>query len=71
MNDKTIKKGGGTAMEQCRNPQTVWKALADAAKEMPDERMYIFQSEEVSFKDVDDISDRIASGLLKMGFKKF
>jgi acyl-CoA synthetase (AMP-forming)/AMP-acid ligase II len=57
-------------MEQGRNPQTVWKALADAAKEMPDERMYIFQSEEVSFKDVDDISDHIASGLLKMGFNK-
>ncbi|MEA3471590.1 MAG: AMP-binding protein [Thermodesulfobacteriota bacterium] len=57
-------------MEKHQNPQTVWKALNEAVKEMPDQRMYIFQSEEITFKDVDDASDHIASGLLKMGFKK-
>lgn len=31
MKDKTIKKGGA-AIEQDRNPQTVWKELTDAAK---------------------------------------
>ena len=32
--------------------------------------MYIFLIEELSFKDVYDISDHIDSGLLKIGFKK-
>ena len=57
-------------MGKYRNPQIVWKALDEAAKEMPDGRMYIFQGEEITFKDVDDASDHIATGLLKMGFKK-
>ena len=57
-------------MGKFANPQVIWKALDEAAKDMPDEGMYIYKGEKISFMQVDDASDHVASGLLKLGFKK-
>jgi len=57
-------------MGKFANPQVVWKALDEAGKGMPDEVMYIYKGEKISFRQVDDASDHVASGLLNLGFKK-
>ncbi len=50
--------------------KTVVEALENAAEEMQDRRMYVFEGSEISFKDVDNASDHIAAGLLKIGIRK-
>jgi len=57
-------------MGKFANPQVVWKALDEVGKGMPDEVMYIYKGEKISFRQVDDASDHVASGLLNLGFKK-
>ena len=48
----------------------IWQALAHAAETEPDRRGLIFQNKNYTFKEIDRITDLIASNLLKMGFKK-
>ena len=50
--------------------QIIWKALDEAVKAMGDRRMLVYKDKEISFKEIDEASDRVASGLLKLGFKK-
>lgn len=57
-------------MGEVLKSKTIGKALEDAAAKQGDSRMYIFRGTEISFKEVDERSDRVASGLLKLGFKK-
>jgi acyl-CoA synthetase (AMP-forming)/AMP-acid ligase II len=48
----------------------IGKALEQAAAESSGDTMMIYEGTEISFGEVDAISDRVASGLLKMGFSK-
>ncbi len=50
--------------------QTVWKTLEAAVQAMPDRVGFIYQNKEISFREMDKISNQVASGLLKMGCKK-
>jgi len=53
-------------------PQTdlIWQALQDAAEKLPDKPGLIYNEKEISFKEIDEASDRVASGLLKLGYRK-
>ncbi len=50
--------------------ETIGAALEKAAEESPRDTMMIYQGKEISFGEVDQISDRVAAGLLNMDFKK-
>ncbi len=49
---------------------TVWQALEDAAVTLPNKAAYICRETAISFKEVDEASDRVASGLLRLGYHK-
>jgi len=49
---------------------TIWEALKEAARISPEKAGCIFQSEAISFKDIDERSDRVAAGLLQLGMQK-
>ena len=53
-------------------PQTdlIWQALQDAAEKLPDKPGLVYNEKEISFKEMDEASDRVASGLLKLGYRK-
>jgi acyl-CoA synthetase (AMP-forming)/AMP-acid ligase II len=57
-------------MGEVLQSKTIGKALEEAAAQQRDSRMYIFRGTEISFKEVNQRSDQVASGLLKLGFKK-
>ena len=46
--------------------RVIGKALEDAAGELPNGRMYVYQGQEISFQEMDERSDRVAAGLLKL-----
>ena len=48
----------------------IGNALEQAASESPAQTMMIYEDREISFGEVNDISDHVASGLLSKGFKK-
>jgi fatty-acyl-CoA synthase len=48
----------------------VGEALNEAAGRMADRVAYIYAGRDISYKKMDEISDRIAAGLLKLGFRK-
>lgn len=50
--------------------ELIGRALEQAAAESPDEPMMIYEGKEISFSEADAVSDRVAAGLLKMGFSK-
>ncbi len=50
--------------------ELIGKALEQASSESSGDTMMIYEGKEISFGEVDAISDRVASGLLKLGFKK-
>ncbi len=50
--------------------QSVWEALGEAAGTRPNSVGYVFQGEDITFKAVDEASDRVATGLLKLGYEK-
>ena len=52
------------------NATVIWQALKDAVQADPNGRGYIYNGRDITFKEVDDISDRVACGLLKLGFQK-
>ena len=57
-------------MTEISSARVIWKVLEDAAHELPHRRMYVYQGQEISFQEVDKRSDRVAAGLLKLGFTK-
>ena len=57
-------------MGAIRNPGVIWKALDEAAREVPNDRMYIYKDHAISFREVDEASDRVATWLLKRGVSK-
>jgi fatty-acyl-CoA synthase len=48
----------------------VGQALSEAAGRMPDRLAYIYAGGGISFREADEISDRVAAGLLELGFRK-
>ena len=48
----------------------IWEVLDKAANSVPDKTCYFFMGEEYTFRDVDEMSDRLACGLLELGIKK-
>ena len=44
-------------MGAMRNPGVIWKALDEAAREVPHDRMYIYKDRTISFREVDEASD--------------
>ena len=57
-------------MGAMRNPGVIWKALDDAAREVPNDRMYIYKDHTISFREVDEASDHVATWLLKQGVRR-
>ena len=57
-------------MTSISNAATIWEALKEAAQASPDRIGFIFQSEEISFHEIDKRSDRVATGLLQLGMQK-
>lgn len=50
--------------------ETVGMALAEAAARSPHRTMYVYEDQPISFREVDERTDRIASGLLALGIGK-
>jgi fatty-acyl-CoA synthase len=48
----------------------VWQALDRAAKSAPEKTAYFFLGRQYTFRAVDEQSDRLASGLLRLGLRK-
>jgi len=59
-----------SSMNEISKEKVIWKVLEDATSEMPERRMYVHQGEEISFQEMDEKSDRLAAGLLRLGFAK-
>ncbi len=57
-------------MSEISATKIIWKALEEAVDAMPDRRMVVYQGRELSFRDVDEYSDRVAASLLRLGFAK-
>lgn len=57
-------------MVEISKAQVYWKALDDAVSASSDKPAWIYQGVPISYKQVDEVSDRVASGLLAMGFQK-
>jgi fatty-acyl-CoA synthase len=52
------------------NAATIWEALNEAAEELPDKTGYIYEGRKISFKEVNAAADRVASQLLRLGYRK-
>jgi fatty-acyl-CoA synthase len=50
--------------------RVIWEVLDQAARDVPDKTCYLFSGKEYTFKDVDELSDRLACGLLQLGIQK-
>jgi len=57
-------------MTQISKATVVWKALDDAASAVPQRRGYIYRGRDITYSEMDKISDHVAAGLLKRGFQK-
>lgn len=57
-------------MVEYSKSQVVWKVLDELAQSLPDKTCFVYGDKEFSFKEMNQASDRLASGLLKLGFKK-
>ncbi len=57
-------------MKNTIKAKTIGEALKLAANEMKDGTMYLYEGCEISYNQVDEISDHLATGLLQLGFKK-
>lgn len=57
-------------MGTIRNPGVIWKALDEASKLVPNDRMYIYKDRTISFSEIDNASDRVASWFLNRGIGK-
>ena len=60
-----------TAMEDNQaHAQLIWQVLEAAAEPLPEIVGYVYQDTEISFKQMDEMSDRFAAALLQLGFQK-
>jgi len=50
--------------------RVLWQVLDQAAKSVPDKTCYFCMGNEYSYREVDDLSDRLACGLLRLGIGK-
>lgn len=50
--------------------KTVREALEGAVRELPDRRGYVYKGKDITYNEMDEASDRVAAGFLKMGIKK-
>ena len=50
--------------------KVIWKVLEHGASSLDRRRMYVYQGKEISFQEVNECSDRLAAGLLSLGFQK-
>ncbi len=50
--------------------KVIWQALKEAARTQPGSPGYIYDEREIGFEEMDEISDRVASGLLELGYRK-
>jgi len=57
-------------MMKISKARIIWKALEEAAKSRSDQGGYFYQEQKISFKEMDEASDRLAAGLLRLGFQK-
>lgn len=57
-------------MNNTDNPQLIWQALDQAASADPSRIGYIFRGREISYKEIDEQSDRVACALLNLGYCK-
>lgn len=57
-------------MEGILKADTIWSALEQAAAGQPEKAGYIYGSQEIGFKEMDALSDRMAAGLQKLGIQK-
>jgi fatty-acyl-CoA synthase len=48
----------------------VWRALEAAAEAFPEQRGFVYQGREISFREMDDFSNRVASAFLAMGIRR-
>jgi fatty-acyl-CoA synthase len=48
----------------------VWRALREAVEDDPERVGYVYQGRNITFREMDEITDRVASGLLHLGFQK-
>ena len=55
-------------MSEIIKANTVGEALATAASKRPDSTMFYYEDKEFSFAKVNEITDKVAMGLLNMGF---
>ncbi len=46
-----------------------WHALDEAARTSPSKTAFIFEGEHTTYKQIDEIFDRLAAGLLRLGFR--
>ena len=58
------------AMTEIIQANVIWEVLDQAAKSVPDKTCYFFMGKEYTFKHVDEMSDRLACGLLDLGIGK-
>lgn len=58
------------AMTDIIQASVIWEVLDQAAKSVPDKTCYFFMGKEYSFRVVDEMSDRLACGLLDLGIGK-
>ena len=56
-------------MVEISRAQVYWKALEEAVRTAPDKTAWIYQGEHITYRQIDERSDRVASGLLAMGFE--
>lgn len=57
-------------MSEVSRPKTIGKALEDAAAAFPQRRMCVYRGQAISFQEMNERSDRVAAGLLRLGFRK-
>ncbi len=50
--------------------EVIWEVLDEAARSVPDKTCYFCMGNAYSFREVDDLSDRLACGLLRLGIGK-
>ncbi len=50
--------------------ETIGRVLEEAGDKKGDDTLYIYRGEKISFKEVNERADRVASGLLRLGFTR-
>lgn len=57
-------------MASVSSTEVIWRALKEAAQDRSSGRGYTWQGSDLTFEQVDERSDHVAAGLLRLGFQK-